>query len=284
MNFLSFASMHGLNIQRLDKGRISRCATAEHPSKRNGAYLFEGGWGWVQAWESMLEPVYWTDATITNPHELAVLRSRMDESRKQHAQSRAQEAQAASNRAKTIISSAIPEPHAYLDSKGWRDTGLVWYPSVGTNLLVIPMRIAGALAGCQLIDRNGNKRFLKGQRTTGAEYVFGTRGTDWLVEGYATGRSLKESLDAFKINARVHVCFSAGNLARIGKNMKTAFICCDNDVSETGEKAAIETGHPYYLPYTKGDDLNDQWRRDGTFKTGLLLHKWMNEVRRKHES
>jgi putative DNA primase/helicase len=278
VEFTQFAAAHGLEIRHLEHGKIARCPTKDNHRKGNGAYLLMGDWGWVQNWQTMTEPTYWKDESIIRPEALAALNSRMEASRKQYAQERAKEAAEAAKRAQTIISASILENHAYLDSKGIKDSGMVWYPNHDTNLLVIPMRINGVISGVQLINRDGNKKFLKGQRTNGAEYIFGTRGVDWLVEGYATGKSLKESLDAFKINARIHVCFSAGNLARIGKSMKKAFICCDNDVSETGEKAAIETGHPYYMPYTKGDDLNDQWQRDGTFKTGMALQKWLIDI------
>lgn len=276
MNFVAFAAIHGLDIRRLEQGRITRCATKDHPTKKNGAYLFAGDFGWIQNWESNLEPEYWHDETIVKPEDLAALRSRMESSRKQHAQDRAKDALAASKRAQTIISSAIPEQHAYLDSKGWRDTGLVWYPNEDTNLLVIPMRIAGMLAGCQLIDRDGNKKFLKGQRTNGAEYVFGARGIDVWCEGWATARSISECLAMTGVQARVHACFSAGNLKRMAK---TGFVVADNDASQTGEKAAQATGLPYWLPKATGTDFNDYHAAVGTFAAGMKLRKFLQKVR-----
>lgn len=268
MDFQTFATAHGVDIHRLDHGRITRCPTLSHPRKKNGAYLFNGDFGWVQDWAQHPEPVYWHDQNITKPNDLAALRARMEASRKQHAQERAREAHAAAKRAQTIINAAVHEKHAYLDAKGWQDKGLVWYPSEGVNLLVIPMRINGALAGCQLIDRDGNKRFLKGQRTSGAEYVFGSAGTDIFSEGWATARSIHECISATGMRARVHACFSACNLQRIAK---TGFVVADNDASQTGEKAAIATGLPYYLPET--GDFNDLHRAAGTFTAGMELHK-----------
>lgn len=276
MRFIDFAAAHGLDIRRLEQGKIARCATVDHPSKRNGAYLFDGEWGWVQSWETMLEPEYWKDESIVEPERISALRLRMDASRKQHAQERARDALAASKRAQSIISAAIPEPHAYLDSKGWRDTGLVWYPNPDTNLLVIPLRIAGVLAGCQLIDRDGNKKFLKGQRTNGAEYVFGTRGVDVWAEGYATARSISECLSMAGLPARVHACFSAGNMQRMAK---TGFMVADNDASLTGEKAAQATGLPYWMPEQQGEDFNDFHRRIGTFAAGMKLRQWLQKAR-----
>ena len=276
MEFVQFAAIHGLDIRRLEQGRISRCPTKDHPRKENGAYLFDGLWGWIQDWATMLEPVYWTDETITNPDELAALRQRMEASRKQHAQERAKEAASAAKRAQTIIASAKQEQHAYLDSKGWRDTWIVWYPSEDVNLLVIPMRIGKDVCGVQLIDRNGQKKFLRGQRTNGAEYVFGTRGVDVWCEGFATARSISECLSLTGVQARVHACFSAGNLQRMAK---TGVVIADNDASQTGEKAAQATGLPYWMPEQTGQDFNDFHVYRGTFSAGMELRRFLQKAR-----
>ena len=275
MMFLEFAAAHGLDIRHLEHGRISRCPTKDHPRKENGAYLFDGLWGWIQDWSTMLEPVYWTDETITKPDELAALRQRMEASRKQHAQERAKEAASAAKRAQTIIASAKQEQHAYLDSKGWRDTWMVWYPSEEVNLLVIPMRIGKDVCGVQLIDRNGQKKFLRGQRTNGAEYVFGTRGVDVWCEGFATARSISECLSLTGVQARVHACFSAGNLQRMAK---TGVVIADNDASQTGEKAAQATGLPYWMPEQTGQDFNDFHIDRGTFSAGMELRRFLQKA------
>src|SRR5574340_187036 len=233
MEFLQFAAIHGLEIRRLDHGKITRCPTKDHPRKDNGAYLFAGDWGWCQNWAEMTEPVYWTDDTLTKPEDLAALRARMEASRKQHAQERAREAQNAAQKAKAIIKQTRIEQHAYLDSKNFREAvGLVWYPDEDTNLLVIPMEICGDVVGCQLIDRNGTKKFLKGQRTNGATFTFGTSGIDIWCEGYATAKSIHTCLSALKVPSMVHACFSAGNMQRMAK---TGVVVADNDTSLTGE-------------------------------------------------
>lgn len=282
MNFVQFAAIHGLDIRRLDQGRITRCPTKEHPRKQNGAYLFDGQWGWVQDWATMLEPAYWTDETITQPDELAALRARMDASRKQHAQERAREAQNAARKAKAIIKQARIEQHAYLDSKGFREAvGLVWYPDEDTNLLVIPMRVGADVVGCQLIDRDGNKKFLRGQRTSGAEFVFGTRGVDIWAEGYATGRSISECLSSVGLRTRVHVCFSAGNLQRMAA---TGYVVADNDASQTGLKAAQATGLPYWMSPEKGWDFNDLHLSRGTLAAGMELRRFLQHASRERGS
>jgi putative DNA primase/helicase len=200
----------------------------------------------------------------------------MELARKQYANERANEASNAAKRAEMIVSNAVIEPHAYLDSKGWRDTGLVWYPSEGVNLLVIPMRVAGVLSGVQLIDRCGNKKFLKGQRANGAEYVFGSRGLDVWCEGYATARSISECLSMAGMLVKVHACFSAGNLKRMAKS---GFVVADNDASQTGENAAQATGLPYWMPDAVGTDFNDLHKEIGTFAAGMKLRKWWQKAR-----
>lgn len=277
MNFVAFATIHGLDIRRLEQGKITRCPTKDHPSKQNGAYLFDGDWGWVQSWETMLEPEYWKDETIVKPEQLEALRMRMESSRKQHAIERAKDAANASSKAKAIIKQARIEQHSYLDSKGFREAvGLVWYPDEETNLLVIPMEINGDVVGCQLIDRNGDKKFLKGQRTKGATFTFGRTGIDIWCEGYATAKSIHACLSAMKVPCMVHACFSAGNMQRMAK---TGICIADNDASHAGEKAAQATGLPYWMPSEQGWDFNDVHASQGTFAAGMALRQFLQKAR-----
>lgn len=273
-DFLSFAQSHGLVIRDLVRGKIARCHTESKPTHKNGAYLFDGEWGWVQDHAQHTEIILWkTDKPLTLL-ERSAMQKRMLASREQHQRERDRDAQFAAKKAVAILRAAKTEQHAYLDAKGFPSlSGLVYYPMDGINLLVIPMRIGAVTVGCQMIDRDGGKKFLKGQRTNDAEYIIGSDGADWLVEGYATGLSLQACLAALKIPCRVHVCFSAGNLVRIAARLKKAYVVADNDVSGVGEKAAIATGHPYYLP--EAGDLNDQHKIDGTFKASMKLKNWI---------
>ena len=192
-------------------------------------------------------------------------------------QARIKAQQAAAKKAGWILHQTIQEQHAYLQSKGWPEAkGAVWWPNPEQNLLCIPMRVGRDLVGVQLIDRTGSKRYLSGQRTSGAEYVIannGPRAIDWWVEGFATALSLRDCLQALRLRYRIHVTFSAGNL----KGMATeGVVVADNDESRTGENAAIATGLPYLLP-PKGD-FNDWIRADGVFKTSQAVRKWLNGI------
>ena len=193
---------------------------------------------------------------------------------------REQAQQAAAKKAGWIMHQTKMEPHAYLDSKGWKDApGAVWWPNEEQNLLCIPMRVGDNIVGVQLIDRNGTKRYLSGQRTSGAEYLISNNGRgamDWYVEGYATGLSLRECLHALRMRYRIHITFSAGNLVKVAAMNSGGYVVADNDASGTGERVAIQTGLPYFMP--AAGDFNDLHRSVGTFQASQLLRKWLSGV------
>lgn len=190
--------------------------------------------------------------------------------------------QNAAKKAGWIMHQTVQEQHAYLQSKGWPNAkGAVWWPDEKQNLLCIPMRVGDALVGVQMIDREGCKRYLTGQRTSEAEYVISNNGrgaADWFVEGVSTGLSLRECLHALRMRYRIHVTFSAGNLAKVAAQhgAGAGFVVADRDDSGTGERVAVQTGLPYYLP-SEGD-FNDMHKAQGTFKASQALRRWMSEA------
>lgn len=188
--------------------------------------------------------------------------------------------QAAASKAGWILHQTKPEQHAYLHSKGWPDaTGAVWWPDDRQNLLCIPMRVGDALVGVQLIDREGTKRYLTGQRTSGAEYLISNNGrgaADWFVEGYATGLSLRICLQALRMRYRIHITFSAANLVKVAALHAGGYVIADNDESGTGERVALQTGLPYYMP--DAGDFNDMHKAMGTFRASQALRQWVLQV------
>jgi len=190
---------------------------------------------------------------------------------------RAKAQEAAAKKAGWIMHQTKMEPHAYLDSKGWKDVpGAVWWPNEEQNLLCIPMRVGENIVGVQMIDRTGQKRYLAGQRTSGAEYLISNNGrgaADWFCEGYATGLSLRECLHALRMRYRIHITFSASNLVKVAALHAGGYVVADNDESGTGERVAIQTGLPYYMP--SNGDFNDMHKADGTFKASQALRKWL---------
>lgn len=186
-------------------------------------------------------------------------------------------AQAAARKAGWIMRQTKTEQHAYFGAHGMPDfEGLVWRPTEQDNLLCVPMRIGKELVGVQLIDRHGAKKFLSGQKTSGAEYLIDNKGMDIWVEGYCTGLAVRACMAALKMRYRVHVTFSANNL----KAMATSgFVIADNDQSKVGEKVAIATGLPYWISDVEGEDFCDFWQRLGTFKASQALRKRLVEVK-----
>lgn len=223
----------------------------------------------------------WRDAGHQRPTDEQIEARRKEAQERQSAegQQRIRIAQEAAKKAEWILSQCNQEKHAYLHSKGFPDLeGLVWRPEPESNLLCIPMYVAGRLSSLQMIDRQGEKKFLTGGITSKAEYCMdasGIGGEDWWVEGYASGLSLRACLNALKLRYRLHICFSAQNLKRMAHS---GYVIADNDASGTGQKAAQETGLPYWAPATTGDDINDVWKRDGTFRTSQMLRKWLQNI------
>ena len=167
----------------------------------------------------------------------------------------------------------VIKTHPYLASKGFPDAeGNVWVKD-GQEILVIPMSINRNLVGVQLIDHEGKKKFLHGQTTKGASFCINAKGTPIFCEGYATALSIRECMKASSIKYAIYVCFSASNMKHIARTIRDGIIVADNDPNHVGEKSAIETGKPYWISETVGEDFNDYHRRVGTFRASQSLKK-----------
>jgi putative DNA primase/helicase len=184
----------------------------------------------------------------------------------------------AAARANDILSHTTLAKHEYLKAKGFEDEwGSVWVKD-GEQMLVIPMWIDGRLVGCQLIKTDGSKKFLYGQRTSGAEFCIDSRGEDILCEGYATALSIQKAMKSLKRPYTIHVCFSAGNMKRVAEGRR-GLVVADNDASGTGERVAKEIGWPYWMSDVVGEDANDFHMRAGLFKFSQSLGRSLNETR-----
>jgi len=216
-----------------------------------------------------------------SPAQIQAQRRAAAERATKDGQERIKAALAAAKKARWIMDQCRPEEHAYLQAKGFPALrGLVWRPEQETNLLCIPMSIGQELVGVQMIDKTGAKKFLSGQTTSKAEFCLSAgilNAADYWIEGYASALSLRACLSALKLNYRIHVCFSAGNLKRMAHS---GFVIADNDASGTGQEAARATGLPYWIPEVVGTDINDVHKAQGTFKTSQMLRKWLLQERR----
>lgn len=267
MRFEDFARMHGLILDSLHLDRWVPTPTEDHPRKHNGRYKFLGNVGWVQNWATMDKPATWfaDGENMNSPQVIKKINDSRDQVRI------AQEN--AAKKAGWIMHQTKLKTHPYLASKGFPEAeGNVWEKD-GKDILVIPMSIDRHIVGVQLIDNDGNKKFLHGQTTKGASFCMNAKGIPIFCEGYATALSIRDCMKASNIKYSIYVCFSASNMKHIAGAFRDGFIVADNDPNHVGERSAQETGKPYWISETVGDDFNDYHRRVGTFRASQNLKK-----------
>lgn len=277
--FIDFARAHGVDIDPAKlyaSERIRRCGTMDKPNGTNGAFFWDGERGWVFNWAGEARVQWWNDpkAKPWTDADKAIWKAR----RQAANASQERDQQQAATRAAEMLRGASPTNHDYLHRKGFADAqGLV----SKDGALLIPMRSlqTNNLQGVQVIRwdeeaRTFTKKMLPGMRARGAVFRMGdkTAPETFLVEGYATGLSVHAALRSVGLRASVLVCFSANNLEFIAGQVKgRAFVCADNDKSETGEKSALATGLPYCMSPEMGEDMNDLHARAGLMAVCALL-------------
>lgn len=82
------------------------------------------------------------------------------------------------------------------------------------------------------------------------------------MEGYATGMSLRDCLNALRMRYRIHVSFSSGNLKKLAAR---GLVVADVEEAGTGVVAAQATGLSYFT--TDLGDFNDLHKKVGTFRS-----------------
>jgi len=273
-SFETFATERGLIIDHLSSGRWVRVPTVDHPHKRNGAYFFGGDYAHCQNWATMENAETWFDGKPRTPFEQQDMNKRMAASKEIHAKERAEAQRKAAEKAKLILSQCELNQHAYMDSKGFAEVNVnVWNRPDLEPVMCIPMFCDAVIVGLQIIDIQGGKKFLKGQRTNDCYFKIGQSGQVFLCEGYASALSLKAILSALRMPYTIYATFSAGNLGRMAKNHPGAYIVADNDASGTGQRVAEESGLPWWMPETVGYDVNDFHKEHGLFKASQIFRK-----------
>jgi putative DNA primase/helicase len=232
-----------------------------------------GDIGWVQNWATMDKPAMWkTDEKFTpSPQFVRDQRNAIDERKKL--------AEKATAKAGWIMHQTELKTHPYLAKKGFPDEMMpVWATDDGDKL-VVAMRVNGKIVGCQLINGDGEKKFLYGQTSKGATFTMDAKGIPIFCEGLATGLSVQAIMKANKMRYTIHVCFSAGNMKEVARQFSHGFIIADNDNSGVGERTAKDTGKPYWLSDAVGEDFNDYHQRVGLFKASQSLKKALVDAR-----
>lgn len=275
MRFEDFAAAYGLLLRHVEFGRWVRVATTDHPHKKNGAYKHLGDHAHVQNHATMIEVATWFQEGDNDIRiDAEAIRRRCEKAARELQEDRRR----AAKRAADMLRQCSLERHAYLDGKGFPDErGNVLQTDSGP-LLLIPMRVSGRLVGVQTITIDGEKKFLFGQQCSGAEYVIDNKGRDVFCEGYATGLSIRAALSALKMRYRIHVCFSAHNMAKMASACDGAVVIADNDVSGTGARAAQESGRCCIMSAEQGEDANDWHRRLGTFRFAQELRRELAKI------
>jgi putative DNA primase/helicase len=277
MTFEEFARMHGVVVGRLIEGRWVRVTTEDKPKHKNGAYKFVGEAGWVQNWATMTEPAMWrAEGGVTSTAQ-----RRIRQAATQAAREAAQNAARAAKKAEQILAECELAPHPYLEAKGFPAELVNVWQRESDNLMVVPMRCGSELVGCQLVRPAGDKKFLFGQRSGGAEFVFNGKGQHFLCEGYATALSARQALTNLKVGYTLHVTFSAGNMKKVADSLPSGIVIADNDESRTGERTAQEIGWPYWISDKVNEDANDYAQRAGVFALAMGLKRVLMEARRR---
>jgi putative DNA primase/helicase len=272
MNFINFAQINGVVIDYSKlhpSDRIKRTGTISSPRSGNGAYFWDGQRGWVMDWSGEARVIWFSDPDAkpwTDEEKRAWVQKRTEKETAQDLRYKQ-----AAHHAELTLQNAQLLPHGYLSYKGFEDE----LGFVVNDKLLIPMRnvVTNVLQGFQQIywvpeEKSYVKKMLFGMRSKNAVFRMGARESEetWLVEGYATGLSVRNALKSCGIRASVVVCFSASNLVQIADQIGgKRYVFADNDESATGEKCAKSTGLPYTMPNEVGLDANDLHMKDGLF-------------------
>lgn len=284
-DFQQFAESHGLIIRSLRVKNIGRCPTVSHPRAKNGAYYFDGDFGWVMDWAIDLAPLIWHDENLS-PIERAKVAAKIEATKKLYLDDRKAKNENAAKRAFSLVSECILDRHAYMDAHGLGDEVVNVLPRDGMSpLMVVPMYFDGRVCGAQTITIDGEKKFLSGQRSNLAQFILGQPSNvslDVWCEGYCTGVAIRRVLVALRVPSVVHVTFSSGNLAKMASR---GIVVADNDKSKAGLIAAEKTGLLFYMPELEGEDFCDEWRRIGQLAVSQrlkpLVFKQLKELRNK---
>ncbi len=153
------------------------------------------------------------------------------------------------------------------------------YLVAGAEAIVIPARIGPRITSAQLIWEDGTKKFLAGGLMERASHRIGTGAYTWLVEGYATGLSVRAALQGLKIQATILCCFSASNILAVSRQLHgRVFVAADHDKPlpqfdglGTGEHFARATGLPYCMPPEVKTDFNDLHLAQSIFAVQRVL-------------
>ena len=273
--FQEFAASNGVLIDSLIHGKIVRCPTSDHPAKRNGAFLFNHDYGWCQNWATHAEPIFWKDESKRTEEQQAALERKIAKSREEYARNRDKTVQEAARKARWILGECELTEHKYIQRKGFKEHPVNVWQKDDQQLLIVPMYHKKSICGCQIINEDGVKKFLSGQRTSGAHFKIGDGKQIFLVEGFVDGLTLQTILASIGCQSTIYVTFSVGNATKMAKYLPNAFWIADRDKNQVGQNAAEASGLKWWMPDVEGFDVNDAYLAQGKLKTGMQIKKYL---------
>lgn len=241
-------------ITRYGKKNNSWYIVHEH-QLRNGKTVLVGAFGdWAQQISQKIE-VEWRGFDAA---ERDALQSQIRVREAREAERRERKAAMAQNRARGQWKSALTISQAvergivspYLERKGVTPEGVRFFED-GTILIpaYVPAEISGStLVGLQKIAPDGGKKFNAGMAKQGASMMLGKRPADGepilLVEGYATGRSVRMALG----KVTVFCAFDCGNLVPVARTLRRLYptsplIFCADDDWQTDGNPGVTKAH-----------------------------------------
>ena len=171
------------------------------------------------------------------------------------------------------------QDHPYLASKNIKATNDLRTSSNGALLAPI-INVAGEIRSLQRIQRNGDKRFLRGGETSACGYQIGDGPTLVFAEGVATALSIHQAT-----RLPIVISFSAQNLKLVAESLRPQtsakfLFAADNDRSGVGQKAAAEaaisTGGEWVVPDLIDTDFNDIAVERGEASLRRYFKPWLD--------
>lgn len=241
LDFMRAAGLAPVKDTPVADGRIHRYRVdGDKPGSSNGWYALHldpiphgavGSWrtGETHPWrDSVARKINWQERQELQQRQRQV----------QYERAQAQHVVYAEARAKAEklwrVSRPADPAHPYLASK----QVMPWSIRQLRDQLLIPVRRNGVLHSLQMIDGDGNKRFLTGGRVGGGYFGIGKPdGTICVAEGYATAATVYEST-----GYATAVAFNAGNLKDVARHL--AFNHPRNKIILIADDDAQTPGNP----------------------------------------
>ncbi len=230
-------------------GKWQRCATVNHPRKKNASVKLDesGTIGWAVNFESAKNAETWSEgnAVERTAEEIALANARLSE----RIAKRREEEIRGSMRARAAYYAASDLRHAahpYLERKRLTMLGCAGIRVDKEGALVIPKYRKGKLVSIERIFGDGTKKSAYQAPSKGASFRIWRPGASVtiLCEGFATGLAVFEAVP----QSTVVVCFSAGNMIEVAKRedwrgMVAIAADCDRDTEDNlGSNPGVEAG------------------------------------------